>query len=89
MKDKIINFPNGYPYILYKVETSKKYKYIVAATEQQAIRNSELQKAKALPLSVNVAIKTLGHNETNQLLSQFGKSWICKESKVFYKSVPL
>lgn len=85
-KFKDIRFPSGYPYVLFSVGKGKKYKYITAATEEQALRTVKAKaKERALPVSVTDAIGEYGHHKTNQLLSQFGATWMTKEGYVFYK----
>lgn len=87
-KIKNISFPTGYPYLLYATGKGTKYKYIPAATEEQALRSlSTKAKTRVFPLSVSDAIRLYGHKKTNQLLSQFGTSWMTKEGFVFYKEL--
>lgn len=89
-KKNVINYPNGFPYILFEVapKRGKKIpKYTVAATEQQAMRRAELKQAKALPVSVKALIDQFGHQKTHELLAQHGKRWMCKEGKVFFQEL--
>jgi len=87
-KLKNISFPTGYPYILFAAGKGPKYKYIPAATEAQALRSLATKaKGGVFPLSVSDAIRLYGHQKTNQLLSQFGETWMTKEGHVFYKEL--
>jgi hypothetical protein len=88
MKKKAkLSFPSGYPYALFAVGKGKKYKYVLAATEEQASRCQASAKARVFPVTVTDTIWTLGHKETNKLLSQFGATWMTKENHVFYKEL--
>ena len=81
-----VAYPKGYPYILYAVKSGSDTKYVIAATEEQATRITHVAKAKAFPASVKALVDENGHKKTNELLRQFGMSWICKQGKVFYQS---
>jgi hypothetical protein len=81
-----INFPNGYPYVLYKVSKGKESKYTLAVTEDQALRDSAIAKARVVPVSVSNEIARAGHSKINKLFSQFGPAWVCKENHVFFKN---
>jgi len=87
-KRKGLNFPTGYPYALFAVGKGKKHKYMLAVSEEQASRNQASAKARVFPVTVTDTIWTLGHKETNKLLSQFGATWMTKENHVFYKEAP-
>jgi hypothetical protein len=89
-KTGAINFPNGYPYILYSIKNKKEKKetFITAVTIQQALSNAEIQETKRIsiePVSVSEVLAYRGHKKAHDLFAKFGSEWMCKENKVFFK----
>lgn len=85
-----INFPNGYPYILYSIKKDKNITYIPAVTVQQALSNAHMTEAKRIkiePVSVSERLAWDGHKKTHDLFAQFGNEWMCKENHVFFKEL--
>lgn len=85
-----INFPNGYPYILYSIKNKKEKKevYIPAVTIEQALSNAEMQESKKIlvePVTVSEVLAYQGHKKAHALFAKFGEEWMCKENHVFFK----
>lgn len=86
-KPNEIQHPQGYPIRLYKVSTQDKL--VVAVSKEVAIKNSgmKVKKKEIIPVSVSELIASNGHSQTNAILRSFGSPWICKENKVFFKTL--
>lgn len=85
-----INFPNGYPYILYAIKDKKAKKeiFIPAVTVQQALSNANIQESKKIsvePVTVTDVLAYDGHKKTHELFAKFGNEWMCKGNHVFFK----
>jgi len=81
--DEIAN-PNGYPYRLYEINN----KYIIAVSKEIAIKKTGFKGKRKFvkPVVVHDLIEANGHSKTAQILRNYGKTWICKEGKVFYSN---
>lgn len=83
-----IKHPQGYPIRLYKL-SSDDNNFIVAVSKEVAIKNigKKLKKKDIIPVSVADLIVSNGHSQTNAILKSFGSPWVCKENKVFFKTL--
>ena len=85
-----IQAPNGFPLRLYVLKTPKAQKLVVASSREIAVSKIGLKpnnKKKAKPVNVGELISANGHTKTAQILKTLGPNWICKEGKIFYKTV--
>ena len=73
-----INYPQGYPLILFVNETAT---YFLAVNETVACAKY----GKSVPVDINELTKRDGRQKVHELLKRFGSSWLSRGGMVFYK----
>lgn len=82
-----IKHPQGYPFLLYKVNNKKARKFVASATDVRAKAVSGLKQAKVSPVQVTDLIKEFGHKKTSKILASINPRWMTKDGKIFYKNI--
>jgi len=87
-EDHDIQFPFGYRFVLYDVQTRTGDKYVLADTPQRAVLLAGRDGGRAIPVSVTEIINSRGHQETHCFLKRFGQEWAVKEGRAFFRNGP-
>lgn len=91
---KIINYPNKYPFVLFHVVNTKTNEelfclatsYFAAKEKGRDHFNQEdIHGLSAEPIMVCNLIKNYKHQKTHQILKRFGDEWMTKDGMAFYK----
>ncbi len=79
-------FPEGYPFMLYNVETKTDNKFVIADTPQRAFLITG--GGKPMPVRVNELIQSWGHARTHNMLQSCEPHWVVKHNMAFFKNGP-
>lgn len=78
-----LQYPQGHPFALYQQGVN----FIVASTEDHALRRLGMLGPKPKPVSVDGLIRAFGRKKVRNLFKSHGKNWIIKDGHVFYKEI--
>ncbi len=86
----LFRFPIGFPFVLFSVKNKTGSRFVLADTPERASALANRDgKGKPSLVDVSKLVDKNGYNQTHRQLKQFGKEWITKYNRAFFRHGPV